>query len=436
MTAPTLTVPASDRYWLYNASVPVALLGDRGLAAATREGLATVDLEIARGTIRHVRPAATPAADGLDVRRGIVLPCFTDAHTHLDKGHIWERAPNPDGTFATALAVVRADARQHWQAEELYRRMRFGLQCSYAHGTQALRTHLDCGNGQYQLSLPVFARLQAEWRDKLTLQAVSLVTLDEYQTPAGVALADAIAAAGQVLGGVAYANPELPAQLDAIFTLAAERQLDLDFHADENGDPDSRCLQAIAAAALRHEFPGRITCGHCCSLAVQPPEVVTATLDMVKQAGIGIISLPMCNLYLQDAQPGRTPRWRGVAPVQEIQQAGIPVALASDNCRDPFFGFGDHDPLEVFNQSVRIAHLDRPYGDWIRAVTQTPSQLLGLAERAIAPGAPADLIVFRGRSFSELLARSQHDRLVLRRGLPIDATLPDYAELDYIVGLV
>jgi cytosine deaminase len=47
----------------------------------------------------------------------------------------------------------------------------------------------------------------------------------------------------------------------------------------------------------------------------------------------------------------------------------------------------------------------------------------------IGVGLPADLVLFRGRSFSELLARSQTDRIVLRQGRPIDTTLPEYNEL-------
>ena len=45
-------------------------------------------------------------------------------------------------------------------------------------------------------------------------------------------------------------------------------------------------------------------------------------------------------------------------------------------------------------------------------------------------GAPADLVLFRARSFSELLARPQTDRIVLRAGRPIDTTPPDHRELD------
>ncbi|MEM9537404.1 MAG: cytosine deaminase, partial [Cyanobacteria bacterium P01_E01_bin.45] len=48
----------------------------------------------------------------------------------------------------------------------------------------------------------------------------------------------------------------------------------------------------------------------------------------------------------------------------------------------------------------------------------------------IAVGQPANLVVCRGRNFSELLARHQSDRVVLRNGLAVSTVLPSYAELD------
>jgi cytosine deaminase len=430
-------IPTAERYWLKNAHVPwsVLSLNDSTVTAKqTREGLCSVALEIADGNILQILPADscdTEETPTVNLRGGQVWPCFVDMHTHLDKGHIWERSPNPDGTFASALEVVKMNSQKDWQAEDVYRRMEFGIKCSYAHGTQAIRTHIDSFWEQGEISLDVFKTLQKEWAGRVTLQAVSLVTLDYYQTPEGVALADQIAELGGILGGVAYMHPDLDTQLDVIFSLAKKRGLNLDFHTDENGDPNSICLQKVAEAALRHEFTGQIVCGHCCSLAVQEPEVVEKTLDLVQQAGIGIVSLPMCNLYLQDRKPNTTPRWRGVTLLNELKQHGIAVTVASDNCRDPFYGFGDHDVLEVFTQSVRIAHLDIPYGDWPCAVTKTAADLMGLPDVGrIGLGLPADLIVFKGRSFSELLSRPQHDRIVLRNGKPIDTTLPNYAELD------
>src|SRR5262249_59767091 len=96
-----------------------------------------------------------------------------------------------------------------------------------------------------------------------------------------------------------------------------------------------------------------------------------------------------------------------------------------------FYGFGDHDVLEVFREATRICHLDRPYGDWPRAVTTTPADLMGLrASGRIGRGLPADLVLFEGRTWSELLSRPQANRVVIRNGRAIETPLRAYRELD------
>ncbi len=437
-----MNFPLSNHYWLKNAQISTSLITQDSLPSSsvrTRDNLTLVNLEIREGIIQQIIPVETSAnPENLpehDLKKGQIWPCFIDAHTHLDKGHIWERTPNPDGSFQGAIHSVHKDAEPYWDAEDIYRRIEFGLKCSYAHGTQAIRTHIDTLGSYYLHSWQAFQTLKKDWADKITLQAVNLVPLSEFLTPKGEKIADLVAEFQGILGGVAYMHPDLEKQLDVVFQLAQERHLDLDFHTDESTNPDDMALRYVAEAALRHNFSGRIVCGHCCSLAVQPPVVAQKTLDLVKAANINIISLPMCNLFLQDRSPARTPRWRGVTLIQEMQAQGIPVAVASDNCRDPFYGFGDHDGLEVFTQAVRIAHLDRPYDNWPQIVTSTPAQLMGLPNLGkIGVGLAADLILFKGRSFSELLSRRQHDRIVLRQGQPIDTMLPDYAELDDLIA--
>lgn len=446
-------IPSSNHYWLTNAHVPVPLLVDYDSAD---DELALVDLEIKDGKIAQIVPAGHSdqnQASATDLNRGLVWCCFVDLHTHLDKGHIWRRTANPDGTFDSALDSCQRDREQYWQSSDVYRRMEFGLKCSYAHGTKAIRTHIDAFGPQAEISLEVFQALQQDWADRLTLQVASLVSLDVFMTPEGEKLADQIAEVGGLLGGLPRMSESLEQELDRVFELAMERGLNLDFHTDESGDPADITLRHVAAAALRHEFSGQIVCGHCCSLAVQSTDEVLKTMELVKQAGIGIVSLPMCNLYLQDRNQEasqqfsqavlgdrlahlnqfqtQTPRWRGVTLVHELKQFGIPVAFASDNCRDPFYAYGDHDGREVFTQAVRIAQLDAPYSNWCQSVTTVPAELMRLPNCGrIGVGLPADLILFKARYFNELLSRSQHDRIVLRNGKPINTTLPDYAELD------
>lgn len=412
-----VAIPDSPDFWLRDAT----------LADGSR-----ADLRIRDGVIAAVAPSGT-AADGVALRGAMVLPCFADVHTHLDKGHIWPRSPNRDGTFAGALEAVMADRERSWSAADMEARFAFGLRCAHAHGTAAIRTHLDTYLPHARQSWAVFSRLRDAWAGRIALQAVSICPIERFAGDGGAAIADLVAEHGGILGFVTRADGAIPpgfeALLDHCLALADERGLDLDLHVDENDQAASATLPLIARAALRRRFKGRIQAGHVCSLALQDDATIAATIRLVADAGISVVSLPMCNMYLQGRGPGRTPRWRGVTLLHELAAAGVPVSLASDNCRDPFYAYGDHDMLEVFREAVRIAHLDHPIGRWSDAVAATPARIMG-REAAIREGAPADLVILRARAWHEALSRHQADRIVLRAGRPIDTTLPDYAELD------
>ena len=391
--------------------------------------LQPVDIRIAGGMITEI--GAGLAGEGVDCGGSIVMPGFVDLHTHIDKGHIWPRAFNHDGTHTAAKNAVMADRQANWSAEDVRTRAEFALRCAYAHGTVALRTHIDSLGSQCAISWPVFKALQAEWAGRIALQGVALLPIDAYATPFVEQMADTVAEAGGLMGGSGALEPDAPALIARIFDLASDRGLDIDLHVDETGDPSAHTLRIIAQETIKRGYQGRVTCGHCCSLAVQPPEEARETIAMVADAGLTIVSLPMVNLYLQGRGPG-TPRWRGITLVHELRAAGVRVVIASDNTRDPFYAFGDLDLAEVLREGVRIGHLDMPVGDWPAAMTALPAQVMKLPVGMLRVGGSADLVVFAARSYSELFSRPQSDRVVLRAGRAIDTTPPSYRELDHL----
>jgi len=418
-------------YYLRNAHIPSCFLEIQG-----QSEISQVDLKIVKGKIVQITPSNGENTEDIisyDLAKKLVFPCFADLHTHLDRGHIWERSPNSNGTFAGAIDAVINDKQEHWRSDDVYRRLEFGLKCSYAHGSQAIRTHIDATGPKGLATFKVFEQLRQNWSDRLELQAASLVSLDYYQSPEGLALVEHMNEQGHILGGVAYMAVDLEENLDFLFKIAKQRGMKIDLHVDENGDPNSRALEKVALAALKHDYLGQVVCGHCCSLSVQNTETSTRIIELVKQAGISIVSLPMCNMFLQDRKENTTPFWRGITRVHELQLQDISVCFASDNCRDPFYGYGDNDMLDVLSQSVKIAHLDKPYANWFKSVTSTPSRLMGVSSGMIAINSTADLIIFSARYFSELFSRPQHDRLVLRSGKAIDTVLPSYSELDDLI---
>jgi cytosine/creatinine deaminase len=431
--------PRERRYWLRNARVPACLIAANCLSGPhDMEGVLDVDLLIENGKLARLEPCGGER-DGVAVDLGgrQVWPTLIDIHTHLDKGHTVERSPNIDGTFHNARLGAAVD-RPNCTEADLRRRIDFGLRCAYAHGVSAIRTHIDTYPDTLDRRWRVLREMREEWRGRVDLQAVSLCPLGLLEDDFGDRVAATVAQSGGLLGGVTRAAGgdhsaplgNIDTLLDRLFALATRHDLAVDLHVDETHDPSAATLPFIAGAALRHGYRGRVVCGHCCSLAVQPDSEIDWTLDLLAEAGIAVVTLPTVNMYLQDRNKGRTPRWRGVTVVHEMLRRGIRVAAAGDNCRDSFYAYGDHDVVDTYRQAVRILHLDHPLSGTPALVGSVPAEISQFDGHGILKiGAPARLIVFNARTLNEIVSRPHADRVVIERGIVSGAKPPDYSEL-------
>lgn len=418
---------------LCNARVPLSLLAGGAPEGASPEadGSVRVDLVLDGPVVAQVAAAGTAVTDGIDLGGRQLWPMLVDAHAHLDKAHTLGRAPDSGGTHAGARDATSRDRKAHWRRDDLLVRMSFGLGCAEAHGVAAIRTHLDSHQGQARETWAAFSEMRAAFAGRVALQAVALVPVDTWEGDYGRELADLVAAEHGILGGVTRASggthgalEGLDALLDRLFALARERDLDIDLHVDEAAEADA--LPHVARATIRHGWQGRVTCGHCCSLSLLPEADLDQTISLLAEAQLNLITLPTVNMYLQDRQPGRTPRWRGVMPVAELQASGLPVAVAGDNCRDPFYAYGDHDMLDTWRQAVRILHLDHPIADAPGLAGPVPARIMGIDAGAIVAGRQADLMLFHAYTLDQVVARPQSDRTLIRAGQWSSRNLPDY----------
>jgi cytosine deaminase len=377
---------------------------------------------------------ARDAAERVNLEGAMVFPGLVDAHVHIDKCHTWDRAPNRTGSFEEALATLLRD-KANWTRQDILRRAGFALHCAWEHGTRAVRTHVDTWLPWGELNHAAMQELRDAWKGRIELQTVPLTGIENYSGADGDAIADlALKYGACALGGWSPMTADLPRLLDRLLAIARDRGIGIDLHVDENGNPTEEVLRTLAEAVIRNRFELPVVCGHCCSLAVQPPQRQNSTIALVREAGIRVVSLPLCNLYLQDRRgtgsPG-TPHWRGLTLIHELLDAGVPVACASDNVRDAFYPYGDLDASEVYIQSVRLAHLDSRLSASVGIVTTTAADIIGLPTLGrIAPGSPAQLVVFPARSFSEFLSRPASRRRLVDGESIRDARPPGYEELD------
>ena len=374
----------------------------RGVALAGRAD--RVDLALRSGRIAAITRSSE--RDG-----GFALPLMSDAHVHLDKTFVAHRLPRQAVTLLDAIEIAEVD-KANWDADDIRSRASRALHSAYLYGTGRMRSHVDWNAPETPLAWPVLNELRAEWRGRIELQLAALIPLD-LVPEAGESIAARVSADGGVLGAFVYRNADLPAKVAGLFDLAERYDLALDFHVDEGLEPEAQGIDAIIEQAAARGFGDRVLCSHGCALSVRPEDVVRTLLERLGAAGVSLCVLPATNASLQNRAPGRTPRHRGIAPLQEARAAGVPVILASDNCRDAFYPWGDYDLWDVFRAAAPWAHLEP--AAWLGAITDAPAKLFD-ADPDLVEGAAADFILFEADGIDDAVSRPLCRRQVWRSG--------------------
>jgi cytosine deaminase len=397
---------------LRRARLPFDLLSVPGCLDGQRRGdLLECDLLLAQGRIldRREDRSIPESARVIELDGRIVLPRFVEPHVHLDKCHTISPL---DGVGGDLLHAIEAQARDqsNWDAADISLRASRGIEELIASGCRIARTHIDWPAIQPPLAWHVIGELAQEHSASFTLQRAALIGLERFDD-----LGDArqlvryVADGNGVLSVFVRGQPDLRRRLSVVFELAELFSLALDFHTDEDVGMQPSGLQAIAEVASESGFEGPIVCGHACSLINVEGDQLERLIDAIVKAAIAVVALPSTNLYLQGRGCG-TPVQRGITRVKELDSAGVTVAFGADNVADPFCPFGRFDPLESLALGALVAHLDPPYGAWLKTITSEPEQALGVSQVPLERRGIADLLVMEATHSAELLrspARSE-----------------------------
>jgi len=392
---------------LQSVAIPRSLRGSSDPAAYAR----SFDVEWTAGRISRIEPVEAPP-------RGILMSAFVDVHVHIDKSYTVDEVGAAEGDLETAIARMRA-ARPGWTRADFRARMTRALDDAWRAGTRAMRTHLDWPDPREPPSLGVLREVRDEWRGRVELQFVSLTPLDQFDADGYAdARARSLREHGGMLGVYAYRNDGCAAKLRRVFEVAAAHGLALDLHVDEGLHADAVALDCVAGLAKDFAMAGRVTCGHACSLSVQPHEQALDTLRRCAEAGVHLVALPTTNLYLQ-GDWRTTPVHRGITRLREARAAGVNVCVATDNVADAFYPYGSYDLLETWGLAAQVAHLPDPIS-WLDAITVNPAKSMQLDwDGLLRVGSPADFVVAAAASAHALITPAGRRRDVYRGGVKI-----------------
>lgn len=342
-------------------------------------------------------------AEVINLEGRLVIEGFVDGHMHLDKAFINEKLTNRSGTLDEAIQLM-SRYKAEMTVEDIRERAEKTLHLSYKNGTRFIRTHVDVDDKIKLKSVEALLELREKWKGRIEIQIVAFPQEGVVDKPEAYHyVEEALKLGVDVVGGMPAKDKDPVKHIEMIFELAKTYDVDIDMHIDETDDPESLTLRDLCKATIANGYQGRVVADHCCSISAIDREEAAPIMDLAKEAGVTVVTLPSTNLYLQGRGDTKNIR-RGIARVSELLERGVPVILGSDNVRDPFNPFGNGNLLEIALIAAHGCHMggQEDLETLFDMAYSIPKKVLGF-DKGKASGTPLHLVVLDSRTKSEAI---------------------------------
>lgn len=378
----------------------------------------TWEIAIADGYITNIaQTIATPAFQTLDANGKLVISGLVDAHFHLDKALLLNRAPAITGTFQEALTETLR-LKQSFTAEDIQARARQAIEQAIAFGITAMRSHVEVDRSVGLTGIKALLPLKQEYAWGMTLQLAVFAQegITQHEGMVGL-LREAIALGGDVIGSAPYVDPDPKRNIQIVFDTAQEFDCDVDFHLDFLDDDAPLLLPVVIQETLKRGWQGRVCLGHMTKLAGLPPEELQAIAPSLQAAEISILALPASDLYMMARKDTHHVR-RGVAPIHTLAGLGVNVGLATNNVQNLFTPFGDGDVLKICTLLAQVLQMGTTasHALCLEMATTRAAKAIGLHKYGLMPGCVADLVILDVETVTEAIATATPQRTVIKNG--------------------
>jgi cytosine deaminase len=357
---------------------------------------ALTDIGIERGKIVAMAPNLSAEAESIDLGGRLVCSGFVETHIHLDKSCILDRVSSQRGDLDEAIAEA-AKAKAAFTPEDVHERATRTLEKAILQGTTHMRTHLEVDPGVGLRSLEGVLPLIEEYAWAIDLEICVFPQEGLLNNPGTDELMmEALKRGCRVVGGAPYTDNNPPGQIDRVFEMAREFDIDIDMHLDFGASAEGMDVEHVCRRTEQHKYGGRVAIGHVTKAVSLPIPQFEAMAKRLADAGVALTVLPSTDLYLMGRNHTHDHNvTRGVVPAHRLLHHGVNCSLSSNNVLNPFTPFGDCSQIRMANLYANICRVGKKAD--MRAcfdmVTTRPAQLLRRKDYGLRVGNMADVVV-------------------------------------------
>lgn len=384
---------------------------------------ATFDIGVHDGRIVEVVPATTlaPGDRALHLDGRIALPGFVETHIHLDKSCILHKC-QLNGGLPEAIAEV-AGLKAEFTEEDVAERAARTLRKCVLNGTTHMRTHVEVDPVIGLRGYEGVKRAIADFAWAIDVEVCIFPQEGLLNNPG----TDELMVAGLkdgagAVGAAPYTDSDPHGQIDRVFEMAREFDVDIDMHLDFGTDASTLDVEHVCRRADEYGWGGRVTVGHVTKFAQMTRPALTDLARRLADAGVAVTVLPSTDLFLmhRDHEADLSVP-RGVTPLHLMAAEGVNCSLSTNNVLNPFTPFGDCSLIRMANLYANIAQIGQrdAMATCFDMISSRSARLMNLSEYGIVVGAPADLVVIDARDPMMAVAELAQPMYGFKQGRPV-----------------
>ncbi len=354
------------------------------------------DIGIESGRIVALQPGLPATGETIDLNGRLVSSGFVETHIHLDKSCILDRCASERGDLEEAIGQA-AKAKAAFTPEDVHARATRTLEKAILQGTTHMRTHLEVDPGVGLRSLEGVLPLIKQYAWAIDLEICVFPQEGLINNPGTDELmVEGLKQGCRAVGAAPYTDTNPPGQIDRVFEMAREFDVDIDMHLDFGPTTDGMDVDHVCRRTDQYKYGGRVAVGHVTKATSLPIDNFEAMAKRLAGAGVALTVLPSTDLYLMGRHHKHDHNvTRGVVPAHKLIHHGVNCSLSTNNVLNPFTPFGDCSLLRMANLYANISQVGKrtDMAACFDMITQRPARLMRLKDYGIAVGNSADLVV-------------------------------------------
>lgn len=376
-----------------------------------------LDIGIENGRIVAIGPGLAANAEVYDAKACLACPGLIETHIHLDKSRIIERcAPQDRRALSPVLGV--APLKKDMSVEDVRMRAARTLEACVLHGTTRMRTQVEVDPGIGMRGFEAVQSLVADykWAIEIEICVFPQEGLTNYPGTDEL-LVEGLKRGASVIGGAPRYDTDGARQIERIFELAREFDVDVDLHLDVGHTPEGMYVHLVRDLTEKYKRGGRVVVGHMAKLSLLPPGEVATLARRLADIGIAVTVLPATDLFLMGRDQDHSVR-RGVADANLLIDNGVNCSLSSNNILNPATPYGDCSLIRIANLYANVVQLDRPaqLRECFNMLTERSARLLNLRDYGFAAGRPADVVILDAQSPEQAIAEISRPVAAFKKG--------------------